>query len=138
MNKLGLDHQMTIPHVSAAEFTERLTSLAQRLATKRIVVSKLNCMWTWAQSWELYAQQNDATERFLEELKGPFPMAATGADVLKCGWWGYPEQTLMIDKSPANALGPTNEWTRLHSSKFDNMESALAFAEAFLTDRLGS
>lgn len=130
---------MTIPpHVDAAEFIERLASLAQRLAARRIVVCTLDCDWGSSRSWELHAQQGDATERFYEAIEVDSESEAKGPDLLKCWWWGDKDRVLIIDEIPTSWLGSPNQWSRLLHTEFDSGESALAHVEAFLMDRLGS
>jgi hypothetical protein len=120
--------------VEAANLIKDLSSLAQRLAERDIVVSSLHV--DWGTVWTLVAQQGAATDKYLEARRGPNPLLATGPDVLRCSWDNR-DNLLAVDRSPTRTLSSPNFWTRETSRACYSNNEAMGWAEKFLSERLG-
>ena len=121
--------------VEAANLIKELSSLVQRLAERDIVVSSFRCDWGSVSVWSLVAQHGAATDKYLEALRGPNPLLATGPDLLRCGWDNR-DNLLTVERSPARTLSSPNFWKLDISRACYSNNEAMGWAEKFMAERL--
>ncbi|HKE86402.1 MAG TPA: hypothetical protein VKB50_21740 [Vicinamibacterales bacterium] len=116
----------------AAEFLEGLTSLAGRLSSRDLVVSRLHCDWASFGSWMLEAQRGAAADAYGDALLGK-ERDTWGPEVVRVMWDGR-EKRLAIATSPTPPLSAPTQWRTVTEEAFDDRVAALTFAEKFLAE----
>lgn len=114
----------------AAEFLEDLTSLAGRLSSLDLVVSRLHCDWASFGSCILEVQRGAAADAYSDALLAS-KWDTWGPEVVRIVWDGRDKQ-LVIATSPTPPLSAPNQWHTVREEAFDDREAALTFAEQFL------
>ena len=123
---------MTRSSEDAARFVHGLTSLAERLSSRDLVVSRLHCDWASFGSWNLEVQQGTAADAYGDALLAS-KWDTPGPEVVRITCDGR-EKQLVLATSPTPPLSAPNQWRIVAEEAFRNQDEAIACAERFLDD----
>ena len=127
---------MDDPVVHALDFVRNFGALAERLAKRNVVVRRLHCDWSGFGSWTVDASRGDAEAKRSSAIhRHAFNEA--GPEVCRVEWDGKDRQ-LYMGSTPTEASVMLNQWRHLEPQSCNSYEAALALAEEWLCDRLGS
>jgi hypothetical protein len=124
------------PVAHALDFVRNLAALAERLAQRNIAVRRLHCDWSAFGSWTVDASRGDAEAKRSSAVQR-HAFSEAGPEVCRVEWDGKDRQ-LSMRSTPTQAAVMTNQWRHLESQSCDSYEAALALAEKWICDRLGS
>src|SRR5262249_42872339 len=124
------------PVDSALDFVRRLAALAERLAKRDIVVRRLDCDWSAFGCWIIEASSGDAETRRAAAIHR-HAFNDPGPEVFRVEWEGR-DGELYMTSTETEATVMLNQWRQLESRSCDSSEAAIALAEKWLSERLGS
>jgi hypothetical protein len=127
---------MDDPVAHALGFVRNLAALAERLATRNIVVRSLHCDWSAFGSWTLDASRGDAEAKRSPAIR-LHAFDETGPEVCRAIWDGK-ERQLSMGSTPSKVSVMVNQWRYIEPQSCDSYEHALTLAENWLYSRLGS
>jgi hypothetical protein len=127
---------MDDPVERALDFVRSFAALAERLAKRNIVVCGLRCDWGAFGSWTVEASSGDAEAKRASAIhRHAFDEA--GPEVFRASWDGK-DRLLSMGSTPTKPGVMLNQWRYLEPQSCNSHEAALALAEKWLCDRLGS
>jgi hypothetical protein len=127
---------MDKPVAHALDFVRNLTALAERLAQRNIAVRRLHCDWSAFGSWTVDSSRGDAEAKRSSAVQS-HAFSEAGPEVCRVEWDGKDRQ-LSMRSTPTQATVMMNQWRHLEAQSCDSNEAALALAEKWICDRLGS
>ncbi|MBS0380658.1 MAG: hypothetical protein JSS29_19420 [Proteobacteria bacterium] len=120
---------------SALHFVRALAEVAERLASRSIVVRRLDCDWGSFGSWLIEASAGAAEVKRVAAIKSRRFQEA-GPEVYRATWDGKDRQLLRAF-TPTTVTVMLNQWHHLESESFQNSEAAIKLAEQWLSAQLG-
>ena len=124
------------PVAHALDFVRNFAALAERLATRNIVVRSLHCDWSAFGSWTLDASRGDAEAKRSAAIRR-HAFNEAGPEVCRAMWDGKDRQ-LSMGSTPSQVSVMVNQWRYLEPQSCNSYEAALMLAEKWLCDHLGS
>jgi hypothetical protein len=115
---------------AAIAFLNTLTSLAQRLAKRDVVVSQLECYLASFGGWTFQVQRGPEADAFgAALLRREYDV--DGPEVVRFAWDGK-EKLLFVSRAQTKALSRPGPWKRVVERSFEGTEQAFAFAEDYV------
>jgi hypothetical protein len=125
---------MSPASAEAANFLQELNQVANRLASRNVVVRSLRAEWSAFGSWAIEASEGDAEDRRGASLEaGDF--GASGPEVVRVSWDGR-DRVLDAGLLHTTAISSGGWPEPLLTEACDSRSEALRIAEGLLLDRL--
>jgi len=116
----------------AAAFIQGLAAMAGRLSAMDIVVSRLHCDWASFGSWSIEVQRGADADAYARALHSE-RWDSWGPDVVRITWDGH-QQQVVVAAASTPPLAIPNQWEVQRNKVLSSGNSALRFAEDYLTD----
>lgn len=112
----------------AARLNRSVFSLAERLATRDIVVARIEVQWALYGSWELWLQVGAVRDRYDPTILKGSHYHVPAPDTVRYIWDGR-DGVLCIQVSTGQRLEAPSNWIANGNLRFDSHELAIKFVE---------